>query len=106
MQYPNLNVGPSISSMKPPIETPVPRKRPMGSFSKQNELLYLACILLEDSNEEEVNDQCTYGKVWDDRNLHARQRIFAEMAINDVLFAAVFTHMKPNNKPIVRDNVK
>jgi hypothetical protein len=61
----------------------------VGPITKQNELLSLACKYLDKSNEPQDNVP-TIAKVWGEKliGLDQQQRLFAEKAINDVLFEA------------------
>lgn len=90
------------------IHQPVIKKRKVeGSISKQNELLSLACTYLTKSSKETKDcDYLDIGKVWSQKlkELQPRQRLFAEKAINDILFEAQLGTLNKNSIKINCDS--
>lgn len=83
---------PSRNSISPTLlpQPPKKKKRDLGTITKQNELLNLACKYLSSSGNETItaaNDEyLNVAKVWANKlkSLEPEQRILAEKAINDV----------------------
>nr|CAD7433059.1 unnamed protein product [Timema monikensis] len=71
-------------------QQPDKKQKTQGPTAKQNELLSLACKYLANSSKEgNVNDEylgITKVRAKKLKDVHPRQRLFAEKAINDVLF--------------------
>lgn len=90
------------------IHQPVIKKRKVeGSISKQNELLSLACNYLTKSSKETKDcDDLDVAKVWSQKlkELQPRQKLFAEKAINDILFEAQLGTLNKNSIKINCDS--
>lgn len=94
-----------MSSIKSPGVPRGSRKRPVGPLAKQNELLSLACKFMKESNNDSSCKKDEYddiAKVWAEklRKLEPRQRMFAEKAINDVLFEATLQLLQKDSVKI------
>lgn len=65
------------------------RRRVTRSTTKRNELYTVACKYLQESKKSE-NNSAIITKVWGEKltTLNMQQRMFAEKAINDILFEA------------------
>lgn len=77
------------------------KARTQGPISKQNELLQKACSYLETSTNPDSNIP-TIAKAWGEKllTLDAKQRQFAEKAVNDVLFDASLGTLHRNSVKI------
>lgn len=64
------------------------RVRTVGPVARQNELLQTACSYLQSKSSQ--NDIPAVAKAWGEKlnTLSSQQRLFAEKAINDILFEA------------------
>nr|XP_023020622.1 uncharacterized protein LOC111509164 [Leptinotarsa decemlineata] len=83
------NAGPSRSSITlAPFAPPPKRVRKVGHLAKQNELLSMTCTYLQKAKEPSRDSVCAVIKVWSEKlqTLEYQQRLFAEKAINDILF--------------------
>ncbi|XP_074038447.1 ethanolamine kinase 1 isoform X3 [Leptinotarsa decemlineata] len=90
------NAGPSRSSITPaPFAPPPKRVRKVGHLAKQNELLSMACTYLQKAKEPSRDGVCAVIKVWSEKlqTLEYQQRLFAEKAINDILFEATMGNL-------------
>lgn len=87
----------------PPV--PTKRQRTVGPVARQNQLLELACHYLnnEQSQPQAQSDNTpAIAKAWGEKllTLEGTQRIYAEKAINDVLFEASFGNLDRNSVSI------
>ncbi|XP_077292210.1 uncharacterized protein LOC143915433 isoform X1 [Arctopsyche grandis] len=81
-------------------EPPRKKKRLLGTISQQTELLQKACSFLESSEKPEENPIIV--KLWYEKlqNLDPLQRLYAEKAINDILFEASLGTLERNSVKI------
>lgn len=94
---------PSRSSIEPNVAPPPKKRKPLGPIAKQNELLSLACQYLSSANETSSDDEyLNIAKVWANKmkTLEPNQRMFAEKAINDILFEAQLRTLHKNSVKI------
>lgn len=98
-----LSLAPSRSSINASA-LPAKKQRVVGSITKQNELLSLTSKYLQESKQSE-NNCPTVAKVWGEKliSLDPLQRIFAEKAINDVLFEASLGNLHRHSIKINED---
>ncbi|KAK5649984.1 hypothetical protein RI129_001013 [Pyrocoelia pectoralis] len=83
----------SISMVPPPK-----KQRKVGPMAKQNELLTMACKYLQQEPKESSHPHVsTIAKVWGEKmeSLDQHQKLFAEKAINDILFEASMGNLHP-----------
>jgi hypothetical protein len=86
-----------------PLPPPAKKQRVVGPITNQNELLCLACKYLDKSNEPQDNVP-TIAKVWGVKlvALDQQQRLFAEKAINDILFEASLRNLHRHSVKLTR----
>ncbi|XP_067014601.2 uncharacterized protein [Anabrus simplex] len=89
----------SVNKMQPPIK----KWRVQGKASKKNKLLDLACDYLSRPSNDNSSEY-SVAKVWAQKlkELEPRQKLFAEKAINDILFEAQLSNLNRNS---VQSNV-
>lgn len=95
----------SRSSLDPAPPLPPKRQRTVGPAARQNQLLELAChYLSNDQSQTQTQSDGTpaIAKAWGEKllTLEGTQRIYAEKAINDVLFEASFGNLDRNSVSI------
>lgn len=93
----------SCSSMQPPPQPTshiTKKMRTQGPLAKQNLLLERACTLLQAPNVD--SKLPAIAKAWGEKllTLESKQRIFAEKAINDILFEASLGTLHRNSVQI------
>lgn len=99
---PQLSTSASISSIGgPPLMGPPKKQRKLGPVAKQNQLLTLACKYLSKSDNAN-EDLLDISKVWANKlkAIDPRQRLFAEKAINDILFEAQLGNLSKDSVKI------
>lgn len=92
----------STSSIVPSLPPSSKRQnKSIGPIAKQNELLTLACQYLGSSEKTEESIP-TIAKAWGEKlqELNQQQRLFAEKAINDILFEASLGNLHRNSVKI------
>lgn len=82
------------SSLQPPQK----KMRLLGPIARQNQLIQKACSFLESSNKPQ-QEIPIIAKVWGEKlhTLSPQQRLFAEKAINDILFEASLETLHRNS---------
>lgn len=99
---PRQESAPSMSSMGT-IKPPSKRLKPAGPLAKQNELLALACeYLAKPQNDTKDDENLAIARVWANKlkDLQPHQKLFAEKAINDVLFEALLGNLHKDSVKI------
>lgn len=90
----------SISSFD--MTTPLPKRQcTLKPMTKNAELLSLACNYLHTSQQQKLQQQAAENKypvivqAWSEKllSLHPQQRLYAEKAINDILFEATLGNL-------------